>query len=57
LTRSANSSPDDDGKNVLRRLPLPAQNESLWLLWNNRTRMHSTLNDVSPMQIECGVDT
>ncbi len=23
-----------------------------WLLWYNRTRMHSTLNYVSPMQFE-----
>src|ERR1017187_4678167 len=23
-----------------------------WLLWDNRTRMHSTLNYVSPMQFE-----
>jgi hypothetical protein len=30
-----------------------AKDETLaWLLWYNRTRMHSTLNYVSPMQFE-----
>ena len=30
-----------------------AKDETIaWLLWNNRTRMHSTLDYVSPMQFE-----
>jgi putative transposase len=30
-----------------------AKDETIaWLLWYNRTRMHSTLNYVSPMQFE-----
>jgi putative transposase len=32
---------------------LSAKDETIaWLLWYNRTRMHSTLNYVSPMQFE-----
>jgi len=31
---------------------LPPKETIAWLLWYNRTRIHSTLNDVSPLQLE-----
>jgi hypothetical protein len=37
---------------TIREYPRAKDESIAWLLWYNRTRMHSTLNYVSPMQFE-----